>query len=118
MVPVTNAWRTAERLSRTLRVVYSPVGSPNYELVPLPQDVKEIRHLTLLKSDILIEVRKMAWTAKTPIPFYVRARTGGEWRTHYMPNATCGPLIFLDATGQNVRTACGQRHDTLIPASP
>ena len=90
------------------RVVYSPVGSPSYELVPLPQDVKEIRHLTLLKSDLLIEVRKMAWTAKTPIPFYVRARAGGEWRTHYMPNATCGPLIFLDATGQNLRAVCGQ----------
>jgi hypothetical protein len=90
------------------RMVYSPVGSPNCELVTLPKDATEIRRLTILQSDILLEVQTMAWAAKTPIPFYVRARSGGEWKTRYMPGGYCGPLIFPDATGQHLRAVCGQ----------
>jgi hypothetical protein len=76
-------------------------------VVALPQDAKEIGHLTILKSDILLEVKKMAWSAKTLVPFYVRARSGGDWQTHYLPGGTCGPLIVRDNTGKNLRTVCG-----------
>lgn len=90
------------------RVVYSPVGTPNFNVVQLPPDTKEIRQLTLTQSGLVLEPMTMVWSAKTRVPFYVRDRDGGEWHSHLLPGGVCQPLQFRDATGKSLRTTCGQ----------
>jgi hypothetical protein len=90
------------------RVMAATVAGGRFENFPIPAEVKDIREITLLESGIYLQPRVFAWTEKTPNPFYVRARSGGEWQVRHLPLGTCGPISFQDESGTKLRTACGQ----------
>jgi photosystem II stability/assembly factor-like uncharacterized protein len=90
------------------RVMSSTLEGERFESLTIPAEVKDIREITLLKSGIYLQPRVFAWTLKTPNPFYVRARSGGEWQVRHLPLATCGPISFQDENGTKMRTTCGQ----------
>lgn len=89
------------------RVMFSLDGQ-RFQDLQIPAEVKDIREITLLDSGIYLQPRVFAWTRKTPNPFYVRARSGGDWQVRHLPLATCGPIAFLDQNGTKMSTACGQ----------
>ncbi len=90
------------------RVMSATPDSPRFENLQIPAEVKDIREITLLKSGIYLQPRVFAWTEKTPNPFYVRARSGGEWQVRHLPLGTCAAISFQDESGLKIRTACGQ----------
>ena len=89
------------------RIMYSTLDSRQFDAMAIPAEVKEIRNFTVLKSSIVLEPRTMVLTLKTPYPFWVRARSGGDWQLRHLPRGDCGSIYFQDDSGQKVRTACG-----------
>jgi hypothetical protein len=90
------------------RVVTAALESRQFEVLDIPADVKEIRGLTVLKSEMVLQPMITAWSEKTLNPFYVRARWGGEWQLRHLPLGTCGAISFLDESGARLRTTCGR----------
>jgi hypothetical protein len=88
------------------RLAYSAYGARSFQLVSLPSDLKEILSVTPLKSALIVRARVMVWSEKTRVPFFTRAKSGGDWQTHYLPKGTCGPVQSDDATGAHLSTLC------------
>src|SRR5262249_13459245 len=87
------------------RMVFHSSGG-GYQLIELPKELSHIKHVSLGQSDLFVETSITAWTQSTPFPFFVRARSGGEWQKRMMPKAMCSAIEFLDDAGRRLRTRC------------
>lgn len=89
------------------RLLYSPLGEPNLQPVPLPPQMREVRRITALDGAVVLE-GLTSLLGETPAPFFVRAHDGDDWQQRLMPDTPrCAPMQFLDQKGERLRTICG-----------
>jgi hypothetical protein len=60
------------------RVMSASLQDRHFEVLDLPTDVKEIRDLDVLGSQIILQRRAMAWSDKSPQSFLRAAAVGGR----------------------------------------